>query len=157
MWHALDLACSSVSPGGRLFIALYNDQGARSRIWGVVKRTYVTGPEWARPLLVGLAGVAIYAKPLVQAIVVGQPLSFLRSWRGPRGRGMSRRHDLVDWVGGFPFEVSRPDEVFQFCRERGFRLDRLRTAGIGHGCNEFVFTEVKSALTARPHASATTS
>ncbi len=52
---------------------------------------------------------------------------------------MSRWYDLVDWVGGYPFEVATPDEVLDFCRERGFVLIRMRTVGGGFGCNEFVF------------------
>ena len=38
------------------------------------------------------------------------------------GRGMSRWHDSVDWVGGYPYEVATPEAVFEFCRERGFVL-----------------------------------
>jgi 2-polyprenyl-6-hydroxyphenyl methylase/3-demethylubiquinone-9 3-methyltransferase len=52
---------------------------------------------------------------------------------------MDRRRDLVDWVGGYPFEVSRPEQVFDFYRDRGFALRRLKTAGGGLGTNEFLF------------------
>jgi len=51
---------------------------------------------------------------------------------------MSAWHDLVDWVGGYPFEVAKPEEVFEFCRARGFTLERLITRQ-GRGCNEFCF------------------
>jgi 2-polyprenyl-6-hydroxyphenyl methylase/3-demethylubiquinone-9 3-methyltransferase len=56
-----------------------------------------------------------------------------------RGRGMDRKHDLVDWIGGYPFEVARPEEVFRFYRDRGFRLVELTTCAGSLGCNEFVF------------------
>jgi 2-polyprenyl-6-hydroxyphenyl methylase/3-demethylubiquinone-9 3-methyltransferase len=52
---------------------------------------------------------------------------------------MSYWHDLIDWVGGYPFEVAKPEEVFDFCRERGFQLVELATAGGGPGNNQFVF------------------
>jgi 2-polyprenyl-6-hydroxyphenyl methylase/3-demethylubiquinone-9 3-methyltransferase len=52
---------------------------------------------------------------------------------------MSRKHDLVDWVGGYPFEVAKPEQIFDFYRDRGFELTRLKTCGGGLGCNEFVF------------------
>jgi hypothetical protein len=48
-------------------------------------------------------------------------------------------YDLVDWIGGWPFKVARPDEVFRFLRDRGFTLVEMTTCGGGHGCNEFVF------------------
>ena len=50
-------------------------------------------------------------------------------------------YDLVDWVGGYPFEVARPEAVFNFFRARGFVLTYLTTQGCGHGCNEFVFVK----------------
>jgi len=53
---------------------------------------------------------------------------------------MSRWHDIVDWIGGYPFEVASPEAVFDFCRERQFGLERLRTCGGRMGCNEFVFS-----------------
>jgi len=55
------------------------------------------------------------------------------------GRGMSRRHDLIDWIGGYPFEVARPEEIFRFCRDRGFSLEDLITKGGSHGNNQYLF------------------
>jgi 2-polyprenyl-6-hydroxyphenyl methylase/3-demethylubiquinone-9 3-methyltransferase len=55
---------------------------------------------------------------------------------------MSYWHDLIDWIGGYPFEVARPEEIFDFYRQRGFALRRMRTWGGGLGCNEFVFERV---------------
>jgi 2-polyprenyl-6-hydroxyphenyl methylase/3-demethylubiquinone-9 3-methyltransferase len=52
---------------------------------------------------------------------------------------MSPWRDVVDWVGGLPFEVSRPEQVLEFLRERDFALVRMKTCGGGLGCNEFVF------------------
>ena len=54
---------------------------------------------------------------------------------------MSVWHDLVDWVGGYPFEVAKPEEVFAFFRDRGLTLMELKTCGGGLGCNEFVFAK----------------
>ena len=47
--------------------------------------------------------------------------------------------DWIDWIGGYPFEVAKPEEVFDFFHKRGFELLKLKTAGDCHGCNEFVF------------------
>lgn len=55
-----------------------------------------------------------------------------------RNRGMSVRHDWIDWLGGYPFEVATPEQVLDFCRARGFQLERLRTVGGSLGCNQFV-------------------
>jgi 2-polyprenyl-6-hydroxyphenyl methylase/3-demethylubiquinone-9 3-methyltransferase len=52
---------------------------------------------------------------------------------------MSWWHDKIDWIGGFPFEVSRPEQIFDFYKKRNYRLLMLRTAGGGLACNQFVF------------------
>jgi len=67
-----------------------------------------------------------------------QPLKSIRAY-GQGGRGMSFWQDVVDWVGGYPFEVAKPEELFDFYRKLGFTLTRLRTAGGSLGCNELVF------------------
>lgn len=73
------------------------------------------------------------------------PYPFLPSWarmliygRPSMARGMSFWHDIVDWVGGFPFEVATVDAIFDFYRLRGFQLENLKTTS-RLGCNEFVF------------------
>ncbi len=53
-------------------------------------------------------------------------------------RGMTIWHDAVDWVGGYPFEVAKPDSLIQFYRKRGFSLAEMKLTA-GSGCNEFVF------------------
>jgi 2-polyprenyl-6-hydroxyphenyl methylase/3-demethylubiquinone-9 3-methyltransferase len=52
---------------------------------------------------------------------------------------MATWHDVVDWVGGYPFEVAKPEEIFDFFRQRGFMMTKLKTCGGSMGCNEFVF------------------
>jgi 2-polyprenyl-6-hydroxyphenyl methylase/3-demethylubiquinone-9 3-methyltransferase len=56
---------------------------------------------------------------------------------------MSAWRDLLDWVGGLPFEVASPERIFRFFRDRGFRLEEMRTCGGGRGCNEFVFRKAR--------------
>jgi 2-polyprenyl-3-methyl-5-hydroxy-6-metoxy-1,4-benzoquinol methylase len=40
MWTAIANTADAVADGGRLFISIYNDQGARSRAWRAIKRAY---------------------------------------------------------------------------------------------------------------------
>jgi 2-polyprenyl-3-methyl-5-hydroxy-6-metoxy-1,4-benzoquinol methylase len=126
-----------VAPDGLLFIAIYNDQGIRSRFWRAVKKTY---NRLARPLRVPYALLVMAPQELLAFGITTLregPRAYLRLWRQTRVRGMSRWHDLLDWVGGYPFEVARIDEVFDFYQRRGFVLLGLRQAT--SGCNEFVF------------------
>ncbi len=62
-----------------------------------------------------------------------------------RSRGMSWWYDCWDWIGGYPFETARPEEIFDFYQQRGFVLERLITCGGGLGCNQFVFRQAVDA------------
>jgi 2-polyprenyl-6-hydroxyphenyl methylase/3-demethylubiquinone-9 3-methyltransferase len=133
LWTALANSADRVAPGGRLHVALYNDQGYPSRAWKRLKERYNRAAHRERQVI--LAGAATYFRLRSLAAAVKN-----RTANAERPRGMDRRRDLVDWVGGYPFEVSRPEEVFDFVTQRGFSLTRLSTCGGGLGCNQFVFT-----------------
>lgn len=138
MWKALQNASELAAPAGTLFIAIYNDQGRYSRWWYRIKWLYNWLPSVLRFLVLVPCFVRLRGPMLVRDLLKGSPL---RSWKNYRhqARGMSAWYDVVDWVGGFPFEVAKPEEIFDFHRARGFTLLRLKTCGGGRGCNEFVF------------------
>lgn len=135
MWDALENAGAAVAEGGRLAIAIYNDQGTTSRTWRRIKRWYVTYPA-LRPLLLAGSLVAIWGWTAVLDIKHLRPGATWRNYG--KERGMSAWHDLVDWVGGYPFEVATPDAIFNFYHGHGYALERLITRQ-GRGCNEFLF------------------
>ena len=146
MWRAIDLAQRAVAPGGQFFIALYNDQGMRSVVWRNLKKFYCSG-------VVGQAAVTALCVPyfvgrrfISDVVRAKNPLAHYRQYRA--NRGMSVVRDWVDWLGGYPFEVSSPSATFDFLRARGFRMDRLIST-LGSGCNEFVFTREREELPSR--------
>jgi len=47
--------------------------------------------------------------------------------------------DIVDWVGGYPYEYASVSEVVDFFESRGFKLIKLTKTRGFTGCNEFVF------------------
>jgi hypothetical protein len=57
-------------------------------------------------------------------------------------RGMNAWHDLKDWLGGHPFEVSKPEQIFEFFKLKGYNLSKIRTVGGRLGCNEYVFRKM---------------
>ena len=137
MWEAIDNAAGLVAPGGRLFIAIYNDQGRATRVWAMVKRTYNRLPRPLRFLVLWPSALWVWGPPALRDLVARRPF---RTWRDyGRSRGMSPWHDVVDWVGGYPFEAAKPEAVFARCLGHGFRLTRLTTCAGRSGCNEFVF------------------
>jgi 2-polyprenyl-6-hydroxyphenyl methylase/3-demethylubiquinone-9 3-methyltransferase len=133
LWPALEAVADLVAPDGRLFLSIYNDQGLRSTLWSLEKRWYVTRP-WVRPFMVAGAVAGFGVADAVRGIAPW------RRYAEQRARGMSSYHDLIDWLGGYPFEVARPEDVTAFYEGRGFRTERLQTCGRRSGCNEFVFS-----------------
>ena len=140
MYEALKNADICVKKDGYLFIAIYNDQRLQSRIWTSIKKTYVQVPI-SRPLLI-LFGYILFWLPFF-ALGLFQ-LNPFKKWRDyKKRRGMSPHHDLVDWMGGYPFEVARPEEIIHFYSKMGYELKRLKTCGGRLGCNEFIFKKIK--------------
>jgi 2-polyprenyl-3-methyl-5-hydroxy-6-metoxy-1,4-benzoquinol methylase len=140
MWKALENVTTLVAPKGQLCVAIYNDQGSGSQRWLAIKRFYNRAPAPLRWATVLATGAILEGRYALGRLAKGQnPLPFKEWKQRQSSRGMSVWYDLVDWVGGYPFEVARPEEIFDFYRKRGFRLQTLKTCGGGLGCNEFVF------------------
>ena len=152
MWDALEHAVLPVAPGGKLFIAIYNDTGTQSRRWHAIKRMYNELPALARtPFAVAVTAPA-ELKAVAAAVLRRRPMEYVRSWTDyRRRRGMNKWHDIVDWVGGYPYEFATPDQIFDFYQARGFTLTKMKCGGVGLGCNEFVFARVPT-LAADPPA-----
>lgn len=142
-WRAIEHAAARVNDGGRFYLAIYNDQGSTSRRWRAVKKFYQSLPNSLRPVLVAACVPRQWKKTFVRDTIRGNPLLTWNNYG--RERGMSPWHDMVDWVGGYPFEVAKPEEVFDFLRDRGFSLEKLKTCGGGLGCNEFLFHKTSEA------------
>lgn len=129
MWQALSNVVGLVAERGYAFIAIYNDQGWISTYWRAVKKIYNSG-RFGRWLM----------------IAVHLPYLFVLRWcvRALSGRlnyerGMSLWWDMLDWLGGYPFEVATPAQIQQFFAERGFEMLNSKTCGRRQGCNEFLF------------------
>lgn len=137
MWRALENAATSVAPGGSLYIAIYNDQGPASKVWTAVKRLYCSGI--AGRLVVQMIYIPyFFLPPFIVDLIKGRN-PFTRYSQYKRQRGMSKTHDWYDWLGGYPFEVAKPEDIFSFFNGKGFELRRLTTCAGSLGCNQFVF------------------
>lgn len=150
MWTALENVKPLVSLGGKLFIAIYNDQGRITDEWARVKKRYNALPS----LLALPYALAIIAreerKNLSRHLRHGTLPDWFRTWRDYAEistRGMSRWHDWIDWIGGHPYERATIEKIADFYADDGFKLDNLFDCSDGYGCNEFVFTRQAAAGT----------
>lgn len=126
MWQAIENAISCVRPGGTLVIAIYNRHSTSDQ-WLQIKELY----NRSGPVVRGA---------LVWSYYLARTASRLLKGRSPftQRRGMTLYYDVVDWVGGLPYEYASFNEVVIFGAGHGCALIRsTRTASTG--CNEYVF------------------
>lgn len=152
MYRAILNAARLTKPGGYFIIALYN-RAPSSPLWLRVKRAYVHAPAFFQAVMVwffyGYA-MALFGMSYLMKMLVG------RSARLPKQRrGMSHFYNMVDWVGGYPYEYATYEEVVAYVGTLGFVLakapsalssranhwwDRITFKNTGN--NEFVFKKI---------------
>jgi SAM-dependent methyltransferase len=131
MWEAIRIAATRVSCNGILVLAIYNKHWT-SPIWKQIKRFYNTVPQILQHLMVLLFGAIIYVAKFL--VTRQNPLS--------KERGMDFWFDVIDWIGGYPYEYATPKEVERFIAIHGYGLGNYVAAKVPTGCNEFVFHRI---------------
>jgi 2-polyprenyl-6-hydroxyphenyl methylase/3-demethylubiquinone-9 3-methyltransferase len=132
MWQAIDNAASLVRPGGMLFLALYNRHWT-SPAWTVIKRLYVQLPSFLQSGLVAVLYPVILAAKW--AVTRQNPMIM--------DRGMDFYYNVVDWVGGYPYEYASREEVIRYLVARKFELRHTSPSVVPTGCNEFAFIRLE--------------
>ena len=135
LWKALNNVQYPVENDGILFIGLYNDEGFMSEVWKKIKRIYCSG-TFGKVVIFGIYFPYFFFKRSIADILrLRNPLDRYATYK--RKRGMSALYDVIDWLGGYPYEVASNGSIFDFYRKNKFQLMKLKT-GCGHSINEFV-------------------
>ncbi|MGD9211472.1 MAG: class I SAM-dependent methyltransferase [Desulfobacteraceae bacterium] len=131
MWEAINSSINLVNPGGKLWISLYA-KGPRYSKDLALKQRYNSASQ-------------IGKKWMISKKIGRNMFSRLRHFKNPftwnekKSRGMNVYHDIVDWLGGLPYEVASENEVLGVCREKGLILERIKVNGEG-ACSIYVFS-----------------
>jgi 2-polyprenyl-6-hydroxyphenyl methylase/3-demethylubiquinone-9 3-methyltransferase len=128
MYRAIELAAGSVAPDGLFVIAIYN-RHFTSRAWRWIKWLYNHLPRFGKWMMARLFAAVIFCAKLI--VTRRNPLR--------KRRGMSFMVDVVDWIGGYPYEHASRAEIEEFVTRLGFALEKFAAAPVPTGCNEFVF------------------
>ncbi len=138
MWKALENVAPLVKNGGKLFIAIYNWQPLMTPVWTKIKKTYVKGNSVVKfGMLVPFIATYVTWAFFYDLLRLQSPLRRYREKK--KRRGMTYFYDWIDWLGGYPYETAKPEEIFDFYHKKGFILERLVTRFGNSGINEFVF------------------
>jgi SAM-dependent methyltransferase len=128
MWPAIARASALVNPDGLFVIAIYNKHWS-SPWWTGIKYTYNRAPRLIQQAMIWFFYGLIY---MVKWITTGSnPLR--------RRRGMNFYYDVIDWIGGYPYEYASTPEIVDFMQRRRFRLRKTVPTPVPTGNNEFVF------------------
>ena len=127
MIAALQIAAQRVVSNGILMVAIYNRHWS-SPPWKWIKWFYNRVGRMGQDLLVWMFMPVIFlAKWLVTA---RNPLEMQR--------GMDFKHNIVDWIGGYPYEYASLQEMTSILEKLGFEILHIFPASVPIGCNEFV-------------------
>lgn len=143
MWEAMDNVVARVAPKGRLFISIYNHQAVWTRFHVAMKKSYVEAGTLGKTGILGAFATFQAARCFAADALRGR--NPITRYTTSKERGMSVWHDWVDWVGGYPYEVAKPEEVLQAVAPQGFSLFALKTCGGHAACNQFVFVREAAA------------
>lgn len=127
LWTAPAKAERLPAPGARLFIAIYYDQGRASGRWLAIEKAYNRLPASFRWPVVLPAPVRVRGPSMLRGLFRLQSSSTRRQ-RGNQGVcGMDPWRDSIEWIGGLPFEETKPAEIFDCYRRHGFDLKQSKT------------------------------
>jgi SAM-dependent methyltransferase len=122
MWEAIRNSAELVDKGGYYYIALYNKVKWKSRIWLCLKRTYNFFPWSVQSLMARVYIGAVFAFDIAR---LRNPFSRYERYIK---RGMEFKTDVIDWLGGYPYEYATADEVVGFMKENfpDFNLAKVK-------------------------------
>jgi len=145
MWVGIESVVSRVSKGGEIYIAIYNDQGWKSHIWWLIKFIYNKLPRPLNKVYGYSLGLLSQLFVLVKYSLKLQPMTVIRPWvrYKKESRGMSMLHDMIDWMGGFPYEFATYDVLQDYFSARDFELITGKQAP-SLGCHEMLFRKKRS-------------
>jgi SAM-dependent methyltransferase len=128
---ALENAAGRVTPHGILMIAVYNKHWF-SLPWKIVKWLYNRMGRLGQKILIWMFMPVIFIAKWI--VTFKNPLKMQR--------GMEFMHNVVDWVGGYPYEYASIAEMTATLEKIGFEMLKVIPAKVPTGCNEFVCRKV---------------
>ena len=129
IWQAIDNAIRLCAPDELFFISLYTG-GDRYEEHLALKRRFNAADKATKAEMIRIL-LKQWSKRFYNASGYSENIIRVR-------RGMTLYHDVVDWLGGLPYEVANVSEVLLFGINRGLCPLRVLESGQG-GCSVYLF------------------
>lgn len=133
MWQAVENASKRMKPDGCFYVALYTTS-PKSGYWLEVKKRYNVASPLRKRMM---EGAYVFRNAILPSLLARKsPLTYIRG--SQRSRGMAYLVDVRDWLGGYPYEDAKIEEVLAFGRQRlGLELTKIAT---GEAYTEYLFS-----------------
>lgn len=133
MYKAIENSSSLLKNNGYFYVALYTTD-SKSEYWLRVKKRY----NKSRVLGKKAMECSYIMRHLIlpYCLRFKNPLKVIFNYK--KKRGMSYFTDVKDWLGGYPFEHAKIEDVFNFCKRKlGLDLVNIKT---GEANTEYLFS-----------------
>ena len=124
MWRAVENCMYLTKPGGLFIVSIYNSHWS-SPVWKIIKWSYNRSPIIIQKVILSI----FYPIILLAKFAVTRDNPFKKE------RGMDFYHDVIDWVGGYPYEYASADEMRNFVTRHGFEQICFYPAQVPADCN----------------------
>ncbi len=135
MYKALDNAACLMNSTGLFYLAIYNRGRSAwigtSEFWLRVKKLYNSCGFIGKNIIFACYVVYFF---LDSFVALKNPIKRMRSFKR---RGMNWRHNILDWLGGYPYEFAAPDEIINFYSDRNIYCKKIANA-YGLACVEYL-------------------
>jgi len=153
MWNAITNAASLVKPDGYFFISIYakgpnyeNDLKLKKKYNSsnkIKKLIMEQNLVWRRRILGSISVPFIprsFKEFKQECGLFGWRIKNIRKfeWNEQKTQGMDMYHDIVDWLGGLPYEVADADEIVTYCIQFGLKLEKIHISK-ECGCSIYLF------------------
>lgn len=131
MWNAIRNAAGFVKDGGYFFISIYA-KGPNYPNHLALKRKFNEKSPIGK---FGMIWSYIFKRIIWKRV---KKLKNPFTWNEKKARGMTVYHDVVDWLGGLPYEVATEDELSAFLLPLGFKIEKKLIKGEG-ACHRLLY------------------
>ena len=122
----IDNCIRRIKPNGKLFIAIYNDQGIRSRIWWIIKYIYNYLPNYLKKLFSINIIINLSFCFFEKILFLDLKSLFNYILNVKQNRGMSFYFNMLDWIGGYPYEYSSLESLRKYCENKGLKVIKFK-------------------------------
>jgi len=138
MYRSFENILFLMKPLGIFYLAIYNNNKNKwkegtSNFWYKIKKIYNNSGIFTKKII-----LYFYTAYFILGLIANgkNPVSYIKNYKS--NRGMNWYTDIIDWLGGYPYEYATPDEIINFFGKRNILCKRLLYRD-NIGCSEYLF------------------